>query len=669
MAAEQLQLLVDGEPRPIVDLMEIDATTLEPANQLKQGGETPESPANRLSVTSLAPSNATPPAARRRFMVFIDLSAGRIAGLTARAAARDFVDDIARPGDLIGVTTFSTDAGLRYVVPFTSDRGLVREALDKARTDLSQPDQRGSELATLQDLIAEESAAFGAEGNESSERLIEQLQEFETNISAERLLDAIEEMSAALANIQGRKQVVFFSTGFPDGALWDPEVRLSMNAAAEAARRTEVVIHTFHPGVMGRDRSSGGSFTGGGFSLPNERPQGVVLGDATPPRSRGALGNDRDALYFLSGETGGTSTFFKHTLRDGLEDMEHRSRHYYTLAFQVRDGDPEEVGIKILARDPDVNVEWAPTRLLLKAPERDSAGEQFQVASALEFGSDATGMDLAAAVLPQPMRNGFGRFATLLEVPHEQMIRLLQTGDDDRVGFELLGLALTPAGKIADRFRGRIQIAAAAAQLGRSAAPLRYQNLLALPPGEFIIKLLLREQEVGQLTSRTFRVVVPAAPGIEFAVSAPVEVVADGGRSTVQGTALGGLPEHRRELPLDNPFVIDGGVLSPRVGPLTLTGQPLDVFVTVHNFTPHPFTGQHRLSAQAWIEDPAGGRYSVDTVVLATEQVGGQPTARVLLRLAPPGAVLPGDHRLVVEVTDHVAGFSTQSSAVAVVWR
>src|SRR6185436_18257458 len=97
---EDFEVTDEGRGMEVVGFQEIDLTE----------------PADAEDVREL------PPAARRQFLLFFDLSFSSVNGLVrSRRAASEFIRGMS-PADLGAVATFSANRGVRLLVGFTSDR-------------------------------------------------------------------------------------------------------------------------------------------------------------------------------------------------------------------------------------------------------------------------------------------------------------------------------------------------------------------------------------------------------------------------------------------------------------------------------------------------------------------------------------------------------------------
>ena len=423
----------------------------------------------------------------------------------------------------------------------------------------------------------------------------------------------------------------------------------------DAAARADVVFHSLNPSILPAEDSMNLRSMQSSFVRASERStwDSNMLGLA-----------DRAFLNFVAEETGGTASYFRHNLREGMDEAEEQSRYYYTLAFPIRPDDGDRIDVEVRPRKADVTVAWAPRELSLPTMANTTEiGRQIQIADALEIGNDATAMAFELLAQRVPSREGYGRLAVVAEIPTAQLRDLVVERGDDKVELEIMGLALAPWGEVVDHFRGRIDLEDAGERLANVSVPLRYQNLLAVPPGKYFLKFVVRDTQVSKLASRSLRLEIPETEDPDFAVSSPL-VIAQGAEGfLVRGVDPDNPPEYRAELPLEYPFAMGGQELVPAVVPSATAGQDIDIFVSVYAPTPHPFTGQNVLTAESWLQADDGTRLrSVRPIrQLFTEDDAEANETRLALRLSLAPNLPSGRYALVVQVYDGIANQATQA--------
>lgn len=638
---EDFVLLVDGQPRTIVDLLEVSDRTralraTQPPVEMGMHGD-------RL-VASVVKNRGLPPAARRHFLFFLDLSRLPRRGLRyARSASLDFLESGVMQDDLVGLATYSPRRGLEFAVPFSADHAPTRDYLETLRSSRA--------------MEALEAAGAGidfhaiAENDEQTADFIREIEELRSELSAERALESLRELADAMAVVEGRKHVLFFSRGWPDGYFQEAGFRTGIDAVASGARRTDTVIHTFYPGVLPApslhlDRVEG---------RPTSRAGGPLSGIERTLR-------DRQSLHFLAEETGGLSTFYRHNTRKGLEKVERLTRSYYVLTFPLRDEDPQRVDIQVQMRRPEVDILWAPNQLALPGTfdNLTAVQRQFDVAEALDLGSDRSDIRLDLLTMPLSVRDGFGRMAVVAEIPPREVARLLDTSGGEALDVELLGLAIGPSSDIADYFRTRANLPVDAERVIRSGTPFRYYNLIAVPPGGYYVKFMVRETTLGEITTRTVRFDVPEAPELALRLAGPVLVATD--TEMLRGIDSEVLPAHRQGRPFEYAFSVAGNELIPTLANEARAGQQLDLFAALYDEARDPVTGQPQVDVEVELHAGDGRVLPINQSVITASDRAPDGALRLLVRLRVPPSAATGSWQLVLRATDEVAAVSVEQS-------
>lgn len=650
LAVGDLELLVNGQPRRILDLREIDASRLAPQPTSPPDPAATPAAAELLATTVLEPVEGAelPAAARRRFLLFFDLGFIDRPGLGyARGAAKTFLDDIVREEDMVGLVTYSAARGLQYHVPFTSDRAQISRAVDALGVSRAREgiDNARLDLQALSRVLASSARreAIGGDTLDPARELAQAEQYFE----ASRVVLAMEDLAEALASIQGRKHVLYFSAGMPDEMIGDGIYR-EMMTAVEAARRSDMVIHSLNPAI-----------------LPVAGMHDVTNAQSTfRAGSQIAMTGNRSFLNYVAKETGGTANFFRHQLRGALKEVEDSTRSYYMLAFPILKADTSTISVEVVPRRAEIKVAWAPAQLALPRGQRHSvASRQMQIADALEVGNDARGMEIDLLAVRVGRQEGYGRVAIAGEIPARQLRALVEAREDDRIDIEILGIVLKSTGEVTDHFRTSIRLEDVTAKLASTDAPLRYQNVLAVPPGTYFVKFLVRETVLNRYASRSLRLEIAETVATELVVDTPLMVLPGNAGSFIQGVDPENPPVHRLGLPLSYPFVVGAQPLVPLIRPRATAAEDVDFLVNVRYPTRHPFTGQPALGAQCWLEDEDGNRFVLSGLrLMASDYVPDESVTRMLLRLSLSPNLPSGRYTLIVQIDDRISARTVTSS-------
>lgn len=486
-----------------------------------------------------AVSAAIPAAARRHFLLLFDMTfASPASVIKARQAAHDFVLEKLHPTDLVAVATFSLDVGPRLLVTFTPDRAQLARAVDTLgapsllaqqgtvdplRFMIEDPQRSG-----MSSTFAEGSqGAGGFAGRVDQEasayfRIIaQQMGKLEKSYSRGRVsswVAALEEMAKVLASVEGRKHVVFFSEGF-DGRLM---LGRGPDALDPTAMADQVAIQTGDHWSVDPDDTYGNTALQnqvGGMLEAFRRADSIIqavdisgLG-ADTRETRRARSVGQDALFYMANETGGNLFADTNDLASNLQEVLARTAVTYLLAFQptnlVSDGSYHRLEIRVkreLPRSASVSHRagyFAPRPFVDLHPLEKSLIASDAIASA------APRRQLDLDVLVAPFRADAERayVPVIVEVGGE---KLLAGHEGRELSAEIYAYVSNDRGEMRDFFTQVVTLSLGPE--GREAmrrTGLKYYGHLTLEPGDYLVRVLVRNAATGRTGVQSLRVAVP----------------------------------------------------------------------------------------------------------------------------------------------------------------
>jgi hypothetical protein len=329
-------------------------------------------------------------------------------------------------------------------------------------------------------------------------------------------------------------------------------------------RRADASIHAIDPSG-GRAIGDPSSFSGPG-------------GDLSQGFDSQSLGirNGRQALTALAVGTDGTVHYNLNDLEVALADIESRTAAFYMIGYPKRADDPPTVDIEVRVNVPGIRVVSSPRALTPPPDFRDLNGaqRQLQLAEFLNDDVDRREIGFDSQVVAFPESAGAARVALLMEIPGLDLDAIASRRSDARLQFEIAAFALDENDTILDEVRRRVSLDVA--QM-REAGPLyeqslRYSDLLDVTPGGHRVRLLVRESELGLLSSRTMRFWVDA-PDQQIRVMRPLVVRGLGAAA----------PAAEDEEPTFDPLSVNGRRLSFAAGPVLRPGEPFRLLVLAYN--------------------------------------------------------------------------------------
>jgi len=296
------------------------------------------------------------------------------------------------------------------------------------------------------------------------------------------MLQSLRSVVASLANIRGRKALVFFSGGMSVSG----DLISDLNATVDAANKANVAIHTVGAGPGGNGGSNSASVTpaaGGGRA-----PRGVQ----TP-----ALGMDtvdaQNIPAMLSEGTGGIAFLTTNELAASLGKVAQEQDQYYLLSYTPTVESPEgschELKVKVDRGDLEVRARKSyctskPADLLSGKP----AGTALEARAA----SAAPGTMTAKMQLPWfYTAPNVARVYVAMEIVPSAMKFQKEKGGKLHGEFDLAGVAYKADGTAAARVSDVVKFDFDAQQQVDEFlhAPYHYENQFEIAPGQYNFRM------------------------------------------------------------------------------------------------------------------------------------------------------------------------------------
>ncbi len=622
-----------------------------------------------------------PAAGWRQFLLFFDFSFSTKRGLLrAQESALEFVQRHTHPNDLIGVATYSTAGGLQLVSPFTGDRSQVISALQGFGLNRSGfiVDPAGFAVAPLSDMLEMETSNVAFAQDVQTTRA--QLQTLiEATLFAEladtyaadfrryrdevvNYADQLEALGDMLKATRGRKHVLLFSAGFDDKVL-------SGKSLDELAEDTQLIEDGLAFAVNSEERFGSADLR---QSLSNALEN--LLASDTVLHAFDVSGLDsqafddtfkthtsgRQGLSYLANGTNGTMSWNQNELLPALVDLAENTSQYYVIAYRKEKDDPPVVDIDVEVLRQGARIVAAPQRL---APppdytDMDDAQRQLQLSEFITKGLDEENLTFDVRVTPFVGDRGVSRVAVVVEVPYQQLEQIAATRADDRAELDILGYIMDDKGQMRDLFSRRVSLDMLRMGGRLSGLPFRYYDLLWATEGTYEVRVLVRDAEVGLLSTRTETLEVPRwSNPTAVTVSGPVPVDRDHPGLLIRGFDAAAPPEHRAGGPIGYPFVIGEQEVTPQVYTLTQPGGSCYFMLVAHNLARHPFTGKVHTKIDARAIDELGQIHEVAGIELLARDFDADSNATSMLVQAQlPEDLREGAYLLEIDLADEIAG-------------
>jgi len=642
-------------------------------------------------------SAAIPAAGRRHFLLIFDLSNSQPKYvMRARdAAARSLLETLI-PSDLVAVATYGINSGMKLALGFTSDRRQIVKAIETlGYTDLAdhsqQPhmlaevaalanaldsleatiaqgnspepgetgrqraaDARGAALAALAQATLQ-SALYSAAAQSKANQRMDQAQ-VRNDVTA--MTQAFANLARMMDSVAGRKLVVFFSEGF-DSSILEGDQKVSSQAAiadtsmAGAGWMTESDTRYGSTSENNQLEKMLEVFRRSGCVIESV-DIGGLRGDDDMADRGGKPGET--ALFQMARDTGGELYHNFNNLGDAMKQMASNTAVTYVLTFQppgpLPAGSYHAIKVKLKNEPRGTRVTFKPGYYAPRPFKQVPAVERLLAAADQMMSTSASG-SIHTAVLAAPFRTAADK-AYVPVVVEADGATLLAGGDGKTMTAELYVNAVDAHGSIRDSFDQRMQLDVEKAGPALRQGGLKFFGHLELPPGEFSVRVMLRNGETGAYGKRSIVVTVPA-----FGSAAPVLLPPFFPDGAGQWTVVRERPRGEQQN-VSYPFVVGQRAYVPAALPILTPGQQAAVALVGYNL------GEGDLAAQAKVQSADGRDLGAGEISLAGRVPGegtGPDVYRAVFRA--PQSLAPGEYRLVVTITG-ASGSQTVTSRFTV---
>jgi VWFA-related protein len=476
----------DGQPQTIstFGFEELDVKTVEtaaPSIPTVLGGIGRAASAPAVVVPAAVPVETVHD--RRLIVMLFDLTSMQPEELQrAFSSARDYIDHRLTPVDVVAITALSTS--LQVVQDFTSDRTALVTAIDR----MNGVEGTGFEEQAAVDATAVSDTGFTADDSEF------------TVFNTDRRLEAIKSLANAMAGIEQRKSLIYFSSGMTQTGL---DNRVAIRSVIDRAVRANVSIYAADM------RGLQAVVPGGEATQASGRGQAAFTGASVANRFD-QMAASQDALSTLAEDTGGRAFFDENSFAGVFDRVVADTSAYYLLGFsstnRIKDGRFRRIRVQV--KRPDVKLEY---RAGYYAP-RDfaHAGKEDREQQLMEqLASDLSLTDLPVYASSAYFREKGNRYFVpiWLVVPASQ-VPFASSGDKDKATLDIFGVLRDERQQPVGRIRDTINLSVTAAE-GVRQKNVQYETDFDLPPGSYRLKVVVRENSGGTMGTFETTVNVP----------------------------------------------------------------------------------------------------------------------------------------------------------------
>jgi VWFA-related protein len=449
LVAADFTLLDDGKPQAITGFDAIDFASSE-------------------NVTAITPLN---PSARRSFMLLFDFGFSSPASLArAQEAARRFVAQSVKPRDLVAVGSIEPDRGFRLLTAFTTDRDLLAAAIKDPGSF------RGNDPLQLANVTRTFEPAPARRDDEQREVAARASQQNEAYVRGriEKEIESLGNLAATLRAVPGRKQIVLLSEGFDPRYVRGGDV-------PPARRRT-------YPNVDADVRfGSTGTLKTLDEMAKLFRASDVVL-HAVDIQGVRPL-NTNDALYLLTEPTGGEVFASSNDLAVHFDNLLRRQEVVYVLSFRGANARPGRVHTLSVSVKNIAGARVSHRAAYVESPGETTTSRLLTNADVIMNDVAQTDIRVAAMASAFPVDGDAAQVPVIVEMNGADLLRGVK---NSVIAAEIFLYAFDEEGLVRDRLYQRMTLDTAKVGERLRNGGIKFYATLALPPGRYAIKSLVK---------------------------------------------------------------------------------------------------------------------------------------------------------------------------------
>lgn len=542
---QDFTLLEDNKPQKVVsfDIENIDSVLLPDVAQTKP----------LEGLTAPKPSDLPAPTAkdkeefkdRRLLILFFDLSAMEPDEIDhAVTAAENYVEHQMQAADLVAVVSLGSSLDVNQ--DFTSDRTLLKKALDSFSSGAGQGFEEGSTGST--EGTADTGGSFTADDTEYN------------IFNIDRRLEALRSVAERLSHIQQKKALIYFSNGMDRTGI---ENQAELRAAVNAAVRANLALYTL-------------DIRGLQAIVPGGEAQNASLRGTSPYSGQAMLSayesnfTTQETLVTLASDTGGRAFLDSNDFGAIFKGVQDDTSMYYVLGYHstnpARDGHYRRITVKLKRSDLKIQYRrgyYAP------ADYKHANGEDRERQLEDQLTSELPATDLPLYLGLAYFRWQSNRFAipASLVVPGSE-IPFTRSSDRDKATLDVIGIVLDGNGRPVSNIRDTVKLAVNASTEVRR-KNVQYNTVLLLPSGKYHLKFVVRENQTGRMGSFETDLNVPDLK------SAPLKM------SSVVLASQTQPAKTKSQAP--NPLIHDGAEIIPNVTHVFSAAQHLLLYYEVYD--------------------------------------------------------------------------------------
>jgi len=422
---------------------------------------------------------------RRLMLLFFDFSSMEPEDIDrAVESGKKYVQANMQPADMVALVSLATNMNLD--LDFTADKQKILSVLSSYNGTEGQGFENGTTGSS--EGTAETSGSYTADDTDYN------------TFSADRKLLALQSIMQAMGKIPQKKSLIYFSNGISQSGV---DNQSALRATTAAAVKANVSIYpvdvrgltAFPPGGQAQSASLHGQSAYSGASVLND-----LNGNAA----------SQETLYTLADDTGGKAFMDTNDFSGVFKQVQKDTSAYYVLGYtstnHLKDGRFRR--LKVQVKRPDVKLEYRPGYYAGRDFEHmKQADREQQLEDELMAELPQTDVAVYAGTAYFRQDDSHYYLAVSLVVPGSQ-IPFVQEKDKDNATIDIIGVVLESGKFPLGRQRDTVKLAVDSSQQVRQ-KNVQYNTGFILPPGNYHLKFIVRENRSGRMGSFETDVRIP----------------------------------------------------------------------------------------------------------------------------------------------------------------
>ncbi|MGI9101480.1 MAG: VWA domain-containing protein [Terriglobales bacterium] len=481
--------------------------------------------ANGIYTNALA---VGPEARRLNILVFDLVNTSFTDQEFARAEILKFLEKSASSDQLTALLSFTRSGEVKVVHDFTSDNRVLLEALRKMKGKIHAMAGENQEAEAEANAGLMPVTAFGSSPedflvNDMMRMMDAKAAQVARGAAIQSTLDAFHNIALAYSGVPGRKALIWVTGSFPfrldtvtPSMVSDP----SLNSAALClcdriepermgfAERWKVIMDQFNDANIAVYPVDARGLTVVGFTASSTNPMSAARRiDVSRFNSQlraqfDAERNTLETMINFAAMTGGRAFYNTNDIAGSAERAAEDSAHYYVLGYYRKPKPGEKPSwhrLQVKVRREHTHVR-ARSGYLVVEPNSEEQAFRADLANAASSPFDFTGIPLSFRFNGEGANDASGKKQLPFAVKLNAGVLRTNPDNNNFMSLEFVVVARDAAMKMVDQRNRHLEGHLTAESLRKlSVEGLTYQSQLVLPPGDYSVRVVVRDNVSGRV--------------------------------------------------------------------------------------------------------------------------------------------------------------------------